>query len=424
MIRRLPGSRRLLTTFAIVFLLIPTLAACGLGSDDDDDSSDRTGQIEWVQGEPAGDLAEAPGSEGFDGDQVPAPEPEPTLPPTEAPVEPTTEAAPGSILTADQLAQYEPNEVGMVPVLMYHNIVPAYGEGQEGDVLWRTIGEFRADLEWLYERDFYVVPFYDYLTNNIKAPAGKYPVVLTFDDSRPNQFYFIENGDGSVDIDPNSAVGIMEEFFDAHPDFGRTAFFSILPIWCFDFEEPGQTQYCDQKLDWLVANGYEIGNHTWDHQDLTDVPNSVFQQKIVDASDFLEGAAPEGTASRILILPFGNFPSGDNAEQQWDWIRNGFTYEGREFTLQSVVAAGADPAPSPASINFDTMSIARIGAKDFPSAGEPDLFFDFWFGQFEANPGMLYRSDGNPDVITVPSNLVSDVDEDKIIAAGKQIVTY
>mgnify|MGYP000635609133 CR=1 FL=1 len=80
---------------------------------------------------------------------------------------------------------------------------------------------------------------------------------------------------------PIAAIAILEDFFSTHPDFGHTALFAILPIWCFDYEEPEQEPFCQQKLQWLVDHGYEVANHTWDHQDLTDVSADVFLQKIL-----------------------------------------------------------------------------------------------------------------------------------------------
>jgi peptidoglycan/xylan/chitin deacetylase (PgdA/CDA1 family) len=435
---------------AIMALLIPTLAACGIG--DDDDGDPRTGMIEWRVGTPPGDLAsadqttdeaapteavmvevieepteEAQPEEAPTQAVEPTPEPEPTLTEAvvaEAPQEPVT----GTRLTPEELEQYQPNEVGYVPVLMYHNILPALEPSQENDVLWRTIDDLKADLQWLYDNNFYVVTMEEYIKNNISAPAGKHPVVLTFDDSRPSQFYYNIADDGSVSIDPNSAIAILEEFFDAHPDFGRTAVFGVLPIWCFDFEEPSQTPYCQDKLQWLVDNGYEVANHTWDHQNLSDVSNEVFQQKIADTTLWIQEQVGAETASNVLILPFGVFPSGVNAEQQWRWFRNGFDYNGQPINLISVVAAGANPAPSPNSTDFDPMSIARIGSKDYPSEGEADLFFNFWFGVFEDRPDLLYISDGNPDTVTAPEVLpdaqVGTFDEEKAIADGKEIIRY
>ncbi|MDE3103474.1 MAG: hypothetical protein KGJ98_14735 [Chloroflexota bacterium] len=42
------------------------------------------------------------------------------------------------------------------------------------------------------------------------TPAGKTPVVLTFDDSDRSQFQFIAGPDGKLTVDPTSGLGILE----------------------------------------------------------------------------------------------------------------------------------------------------------------------------------------------------------------------
>jgi hypothetical protein len=427
----------LLPLLVVAVLVLPILSACGLG--DDDPSDDRTGKITWYQGVPPAEGGAAlagvmPTPDPSQQQQPPvateAPEAAQTATAEPAPAE-TTAAEPtgpaaeaGARLTEEEIDLYQPNELGSVPVLMYHNIVTEYGPDEEGDVLFRTVDEFKADLQWLYDHDFYVVTMEEFINNRISAPAGKHPVVLVFDDSRPSQFYYNVGADGTPELDPNSAIAILEEFFAAHPDFGRTAVFAVLPIHCFDYEEPSQTEFCQQKLQWLVNNGYEVANHTWDHQDLGDVSNEMFLEKVGDTTLWLQEQTGVVSASTALILPYGVFPGGENMDQQWKWIRNGFEHDGQQIELMTVVAAGADPAMSPANINFDRMSIARIGAKDYPSEGEPDLFLDFWFGQFEANPESLYTSDGNPDTITIPSTSIDLLDTEKMAEQGIEVIEY
>ncbi|CAN5775289.1 hypothetical protein BH20CHL4_BH20CHL4_08040 [soil metagenome] len=437
---RRPRWRRLLPLCAVALLLLPTLAACGFG-DDDDPGDERTGKITWYQGVPPENVDALPAGAGVlptadpsqqqqppVATQQPAAEPSPTVTPPPAET-PTPQPTPlpivtNTILTDEQIALYQPNELGSVPVLMYHNIVTECGPDEEGDVLFRTVDEFIGDLQWLYDHDFYVVTMQEYITNQISAPAGKHPVVLVFDDSRPSQFYYDVGSDGTPTLDPDSAVAILEEFFASHPDFGHTAVFAVIPIHCFDYEEPSQTPFCQQKLQWLVNNGYEVANHTWDHQDLGDVSNETFQEKVGETALWLQEQTGVESAGTALILPYGVFPEGENLKQQWKWIRNGFDYNGQHIKLLTVLAAGADPAPSPSNINFDAMSIARIGAKDFPSDGEPDLFLDYWFGQFEQNPESLYTSDGQPDTITIPGGYAGMLDEEKVAAQGKQVIEY
>ncbi len=232
-------------------------------------------------------------------------------------------------------------------------------------------------------------------------------------------------------MDPHSAIGILEDFFSTHPDFGHTAMFGVIGIWCFDFEAPDQTQYCQQKLQWLVDNGYELANHTWDHQDLSNVTTDVFMQKVGDTTIWLQEQTGQESATTAVVLPYGLFPDTDinpDALDQWHMIRDGFDYDGHHIQLISLMAAGAEPAPSPNSINFDPMSVARIGAKDEPSEGEGNLFLDYWFGQFLERPDLLYTSDGNPDTITVPSVLPPEqdglLDTEKIAAEGKELIEY
>ena len=58
---------------------------------------------------------------------------------------------------------------------------------------------------------------------------------------------------------------------------------------------------------------------------------------------------------------------------------------------------GANPAKSPISSEFDPYETARIQAFDEE--------LDTWFQVFQENPDMLYVSDGDPDVVTIPNNL-------------------
>ena len=315
---------------------------------------------------------------------------------------------------------------------MYHNIVQEYGPGEEGDVLFRTEAEFRDDLQFLYDNDFYIITYREYIANHITAPAGKHPAVLIFDDSRPSQFYYDVAADGSFTMDPHSAIGIMEDFFSTHPDFGHTAMFGIIA----DLVLRLRSARPDPVLPAETASGWSTTatkspTTRWDHQDLSDVTTDIFMQKVGDTTLWLQQQTGQESASGAVVLPYGLFPDTDinsQALDQWHMIRDGFDYEGQHVQLISLLAAGAEPAPSPNSLNFDPMSIARIGAKDEPSEGEGNLFLDYWYGQFLERPDLLYISDGNPDTITVPSVLPPEqdglLDTEKIAAEGKELIEY
>src|SRR5437879_4590446 len=88
-----------------------------------------------------------------------------------------------SFTAADQLP---PNELGRVMILEYHKI--DYPEAR-----WtRTPENFRHDLETLYARGYRLISLGDLIDGRIAVPAGTTPVVLTFDDSSPGQFRYLE----------------------------------------------------------------------------------------------------------------------------------------------------------------------------------------------------------------------------------------
>jgi hypothetical protein len=167
-----------------------------------------------------------------------------------------------SFAAADQLP---PNELGRVMILEYHKI--DYPEAR-----WtRTPENFRRDLETLYAKGYRLIALGDLLDGRIVLPAGTTPVVLTFDDSSPGQFRYIEQN-GVLAIDPKSAIGILEAFTREHPDFGRAATFFVLPAADPPNRLFNQPAWEGHKLQYLVSHGYEIGNHTLWHANLPSIP--------------------------------------------------------------------------------------------------------------------------------------------------------
>ena len=423
------------------------LAACGGGDDEG-------AQVQWIEGTPppefiAGVLAggqtptAVPTPADTDADTAPNAGPTPTSQPqsAETTAPPSATAAPpadlvtGGRLTEDQLAEFQPNELGVIPVLEYH--VFTTDPDQEAQFA-RTIDDFKADLQWLYDNGFSVVPLKDVVQNNIRAPAGKKPVVLTFDDSTAGQFRYLIGADGGVTIDPNSAVGVMEAFYAAHPDFGRGGFFGVLPneAFCFSWQleerEDDQNEYCGQKLTWLLDNGYEVGNHTLNHTDLRDLDDDEFLEEVGGAIDALK-AYDARIEANILVMPFGNYPDVETKQHQRAWLREGFTWEGNDYLIIACLMVGSNPTESPVSTEFDSMWIARMQVFDEDAnvedaEGNPETTIDDWFDLFEEDPGRLYTSDGDPNIVTVPNELpastVDSLDTDKVEAEGKELVRY
>jgi hypothetical protein len=122
---------------------------------------------------------------------------------TPTPSRDRAQASGGGALSAEQRRTLAPNELGLVPVLMYHDIIDV----PETDVAYtRTLADFRAELQRLYDANYHVIPLQDLVSGQLDVPAGKHPVVLTFDDGIANQFRFLIAADGSTSIDPTSAA--------------------------------------------------------------------------------------------------------------------------------------------------------------------------------------------------------------------------
>ncbi len=105
----------------------------------------------------------------------------------------------------------KPDELGVVPVLMHHQI---RGDGSKYDM---TADQLRAELLRLWRDGFYPVRAIDLAAGRLDVPKGKSPVVLTFDDATNNQVGFLPDGR----LDPKTGLGVLESFAASHPGFPR-----------------------------------------------------------------------------------------------------------------------------------------------------------------------------------------------------------
>jgi peptidoglycan/xylan/chitin deacetylase (PgdA/CDA1 family) len=273
-----------------------------------------------------------------------------------------------------------PNELGRVMILEYHKI--DYPEER-----WtRTPENFRRDLETLYAKGYRLINLGDLLDRKIKIPAGTTPVVLTFDDSSPGQFRYIE-ANGSVQIDPKSAIGILETFIAEKPDFGRGGTFYVLPGASKPNRLFNQPEYEAKKLLFLVSHGYEIGNHTLWHANLGKYPEATVRAQVAEAQVWIQRHVPD-YKTRTLALPHGVYPPDVN------WVLNG-TAKGTTYSHDAVLMVAGGPAPSPFSRAFDPVRLPRI------QAVERDL--GYWLNYFDKNPHERFVSDGDANSVTVPA---------------------
>ncbi len=282
-------------------------------------------------------------------------------------------------------ASVHANELGKVPVIMYHMLLP----DPEGpyDI---TPAAFRAELERLARDGFVPVTARDFATGNIDIPAGKHPVVLTFDDSTTSQLSLTENGKP----EPKTAVAILRDVAKDHPGFTPTATFFVSRA---PFAEPGG----QRVLTWLHEHGFEIGNHTYDHVNLGPLSPAEVREEIGKEVRAIRQVLP-GYDVASLSLPMGVHPDRERLALRGSW--EGLTYE---FT--GVYLVGARPAPSPYDTDFDPLNIPRI--RTGPATGPGgDYQSGHYLNEFEKDPSGWYTSDGNPKTISFPKEAAGELD--------------
>lgn len=279
------------------------------------------------------------------------------------------------------------NELGIVPVLEYHRMGTTEGRWQ------RTPQGLLADLTWLYDHNFRPVTFLQYATGNINLPKGMHPVVLTFDDGDPSQFQWNQAHIPA----PDSSVGVLWEFHQTHPDWALSGTFFV------NADPFGSDSVA--KLQWLVAHGFEIGNHTYTHANLNKLDVAGIEKEIGEEEAYIETAVP-GYVPQTFALPFGGLATSP-AERQATLTGS---YQGTSWDFKGIALVGANPTPSPYSRNFNPDGIARIQVADPSTApGSERWLLVGWESYFTANPTLLYVSDGNPAYITYPSSWASQL---------------
>ena len=202
----------------------------------------------------------------------------------------------------DQARTLHANEMGEVPVLMYHLI------GHTKSEYNRTPEEFRQDIADLKAAGYYPLNVRDLASGNIDIPAGKSPVVVTFDDSSEGQYRILADGS----LDPDCAVGIMQSATEAGGWAERASFFPLIDVTPPNHDIFGQPSLRAVKLRNLVAWGCEVGSHTVTHLDLSKASVSEAKKQLAQSAATLEQMIGGGYRVSSLAVPFGAYPSDES----------------------------------------------------------------------------------------------------------------
>jgi peptidoglycan/xylan/chitin deacetylase (PgdA/CDA1 family) len=257
------------------------------------------------------------------------------------------------------------NELGVIPVLMHHRLAPSSPGTYD-----MTPAFFRAELDRLYREKYHPIRAIDLVRRDFASvPAGKTPVVLTFDDSTPGQVAF----DSTGRVTPDCALGILQTFHAAHPDFPAVATF-YLNRRPFGLSGAAATQ----ALVRLNGLGCELGNHTWSHPNLRKLTRAQAEAEIGKLAALVNRAVPQAPA-RTLALPLGVHPR-DPA------VLAAGAADGTAYRNLGVLLVGAGPCHSPFHRDFDPMAIPRIRC----SSRDGELEFTYWLDHLATHPAQKF----------------------------------
>ena len=312
-------------------------------------------------------------------------------------------------LPLDEFKEKKVNELGSIPIMMYHGIVNTTenkytGGNVDKDGYNRTSSAFYKDLEMYYEKGYRLIRLKDYIDGNINVELGYSPIILTFDDGNENNFKVIKKDDkGNLVFDENSAIGVLERIKKKYPDMNVTATFFLNGGLC------NQKEYNEDIMKWLVENGYDVGNHTISHVDFTKIGVEKTKYEVGALYQKLEAIIP-GKYVNIVALPFGSPYKKSHAT--YEAILSG-EYDGHEYHTEAALRVGWEAEVSPFNKNFDKTFLKRIRAYD-NNGKEFDIEMNFKL--LEKN---RFISDGNSKIITIP-----EANADKLVDTKLKVIKY
>lgn len=288
-----------------------------------------------------------------------------------------------------------PNEMGRFPIVEWHQVV-------DKDGTYKVSRErFKAELTELHRRGYVPVNLSEILDKTFDVPAGKTPVLFTFDDASPSQFRYLERN-GQLVVDPSSAVGILLDFIKTHPDWKPKGLFCMLPA-----AEAGHAFFGDkgidgQKTEWrlkkvqfLHTQGFELCNHTLWHAKLSKYSDAVVQEQLARGAMAIDSAVP-GYKVRGLALPYGLWPKNRALTLKGSWYDKK-AKKTVSYAHEAVFEVAGGPARSPYDPQFNPKALPRV-----PLQGGTKLTKTLDAMDKPGSKWARFVSDGNAKVIAKP----------------------
>ncbi|WP_246342514.1 polysaccharide deacetylase family protein [Actinomadura verrucosospora] len=277
-------------------------------------------------------------------------------------------------------AQVKADELGQIPVLMYHRIMVKPQQSLD-----RSTTELYDELTRLAKDGYVPITAAQFVSGRIDVPAGKHPVVLTFDDSTPGHFGLDAQGNPK----PDTAVGVIERVAHENPGFRPVATFYLNKD-LFGMDE----LQAAAGLKWLVQHGYEVANHTMSHPDLSHLTKDQVHKEISGMED--EIVKMTGAHTTTFAYPFGVAPH----KPAWAEKLDG------SYAFQGIFLAGWRPSVSPFDGKFDRWAIDRVRSEGKVKEDDCKQFCSTaWLDYLDKHPDERYTSDGDPNTVTFPNVL-------------------
>ncbi len=320
----------------------------------------------------------------------------------DAAADPQTDQTVREPMTADRAETIGANELGQVLTLVYHEI------GFEENATTRTPDGLREDIALLQDEDFFPITVRDLVSGNIDIPAGKSPVVITFDESSPGQYRILDNGS----IDSECAVGILQKAAESKNWAARASFFCLLDVSPKDNELFGQPERKQEKLHNLVDWGYEVGSNTVTRLDLSKASSDDIQKQLAQSQQTLEEYVGGSYSVTSLSVPLGKFPESETILATGQYQDISYAY-----TAALGLNEGLALCPSPFSDVFKPLHILRVEGNGETIQAAIDAF--------KARPELRYISDGDPTTVSAPTELADELGNPKgKDALGRPLIRY
>ncbi len=172
-----------------------------------------------------------------------------------------------------------PNNKKEVPILCYHNIKNFSAKASPNVKTYTTTPtRFAEQMKALHDNDYHTISpdeLYNYLIHNTPLPPK--PIMLTFDDTRAEQFTL--------------AVAEMNKY-----NFKGVFFIMTVSI--------GKSGYMTKnQIKKLSQIGHTIGLHTWDHTAVTRYNEADWKKQLIAPRKQLENLI--GKPVNYFSYPFG-----------------------------------------------------------------------------------------------------------------------